>query len=53
MAFCTAEAFPEEYRGDAFIAMYGSWNRGMVSASRTTTDPERSAHADPRHARCL
>ena len=27
MAFYTGTAFPEEYRGDAFIAMRGSWNR--------------------------
>ncbi len=27
MAFYTGESFPEEYRGDAFVAMHGSWNR--------------------------
>ncbi len=27
LAFYTGEAFPEAYRGDAFIAMRGSWNR--------------------------
>jgi len=27
MTFYTAEQFPEEYRGDAFVAMRGSWNR--------------------------
>ncbi|MFP4106875.1 MAG: PQQ-dependent sugar dehydrogenase [Phycisphaerae bacterium] len=27
MEFYDAEQFPEEYRGDAFIAMHGSWNR--------------------------
>ena len=27
LAFYTGDAFPEEYRGDAFIAMRGSWNR--------------------------
>ncbi|QQR40956.1 YbhB/YbcL family Raf kinase inhibitor-like protein [Devosia rhizoryzae] len=27
MAFYTGTAFPEEYRGDAFVAMRGSWNR--------------------------
>ena len=27
LAFYTGEAFPEEYQGDAFIAMRGSWNR--------------------------
>ncbi len=27
MAFYTGDAFPEDYRGDAFVAMRGSWNR--------------------------
>ena len=27
LAFYTGDQFPEEYRGDAFIAMRGSWNR--------------------------
>jgi len=27
MVFYTGEQFPAEYRGDAFIAMHGSWNR--------------------------
>lgn len=27
MAFYTGTAFPEDYRGDAFVAMRGSWNR--------------------------
>ena len=27
LAFYTGNGFPEEYRGDAFIAMRGSWNR--------------------------
>lgn len=27
MAFSTGEAFRESYRGDAFVAMRGSWNR--------------------------
>ncbi|MGN6490231.1 MAG: PQQ-dependent sugar dehydrogenase [Devosia sp.] len=27
IVFYNAEAFPEEYRGDAFATMHGSWNR--------------------------
>ncbi len=27
MAFYDRDAFPEDYRGDAFVAMRGSWNR--------------------------
>jgi len=28
IAFYTGESFPAEYRGDAFVALHGSWNRG-------------------------
>ena len=28
MTFYTGHAFPAEYRGDAFVALHGSWNRG-------------------------
>jgi glucose/arabinose dehydrogenase len=28
MAFYEADQFPAEYRGDAFVALHGSWNRG-------------------------
>lgn len=31
LAFYTGEAFPEQYRGDAFVAMRGSWNRNPPS----------------------
>jgi glucose/arabinose dehydrogenase len=27
IAFYEADAFPAEYKGDAFVAMHGSWNR--------------------------
>lgn len=27
ITFYTGNAFPEEFRGDAFVAMHGSWNR--------------------------
>lgn len=36
MAFYTGTAFPEEYRGDAFIAMRGSWNRRPPSGYEIT-----------------
>ncbi len=29
MAFYTGTAFPPEYRGAAFVALHGSWNRSM------------------------
>jgi glucose/arabinose dehydrogenase len=28
IAFYTGDAFPAEYKGDAFVALHGSWNRG-------------------------
>jgi Raf kinase inhibitor-like YbhB/YbcL family protein len=31
LAFYTGNAFPEAYRGDAFVAMRGSWNRNPPS----------------------
>ncbi|MFD2648907.1 YbhB/YbcL family Raf kinase inhibitor-like protein [Devosia albogilva] len=36
MTFYTGTAFPEEYRGDAFIAMRGSWNRRPPSGYEVT-----------------
>jgi len=29
LVFYTGEAFPDEYRGDLFIAFHGSWNRSV------------------------
>jgi glucose/arabinose dehydrogenase len=34
--FYTAKKFPEAYRGDAFIAEHGSWNRKQKSGYRIT-----------------
>ena len=31
MVFYRRDRFPAEYRGDAFVAMHGSWNRGTPS----------------------
>lgn len=31
MAFYTGSSFPPGYRGDAFVAMHGSWNRRPAS----------------------
>ena len=35
--FYTAESFPEGYRGRAFIAEHGSWNRSQKSGYRITS----------------
>jgi glucose/arabinose dehydrogenase len=29
IAFYESDQFPAEYKGDAFVALHGSWNRGM------------------------
>ena len=29
--FYTGKMFPEEYRGDAFVALHGSWNRQKLT----------------------
>lgn len=36
MTFYEGSAFPEEYRGDAFVAMRGSWNRRPPSGYEVT-----------------
>ena len=35
IVFYDGDLFPEEYRGDAFVAMRGSWNRRPPSGSRS------------------
>lgn len=34
MRFYTGERFPEEYRGDLFVAQHGSWNRSIPDGYR-------------------
>jgi len=34
MAFYTGAQFPQEYRGDAFVALQGSWNRAKRTGSK-------------------
>ena len=36
MRFYTGEQFPEEYRGQIFIAEHGSWNRSVPIGYRIT-----------------
>jgi Raf kinase inhibitor-like YbhB/YbcL family protein len=48
MAFYDGTQFPEEYRGDAFAAFHGSWNRGTPSGYevvRIRFDPSGAATA--------
>lgn len=39
LAFYTHEAFPEKYRGGAFIAQHGSWNRKPLSGYKVVFVP--------------
>jgi glucose/arabinose dehydrogenase len=34
MTFSTGTAFPTEYRGDAFVAYHGSWNRSVPTGAK-------------------
>jgi len=36
MAFYTGTQFPAEYRGDAFVAYHGSWNRSVPTGDKVT-----------------
>ena len=44
MTFYTGEQFPEEWRGDLFVAFHGSWNRSRPTGSML-------AHVDVRDGR--
>jgi glucose/arabinose dehydrogenase len=39
LTFYTANAFPEKYRGGAFIAQHGSWNRSVLSGYKVIFIP--------------
>jgi glucose/arabinose dehydrogenase len=39
LAFYTAKAFPERYRGGAFIGEHGSWNRARMSGYKVVYVP--------------
>ena len=41
LAFCTSDAFPERYRGGAFVGQHGSWNRREFSGYRVAFVPFR------------
>jgi len=34
LAFYTGTQFPREYRGDAFVALHGSWNRSVPTGAK-------------------
>ncbi len=39
MTFYTGEMFPEEYRGDLFVAFHGSWNRSLRTGYKVVRIP--------------
>lgn len=39
MVFYDGEMFPEEYRGDAFVAFHGSWNRERLTGYKIVRIP--------------
>lgn len=39
LAFCKNKSFPEKYRGGAFIAQHGSWNRSVISGYKVIFVP--------------
>jgi glucose/arabinose dehydrogenase len=39
LAFYSGEAFPEEYRGDLFVAFHGSWNRRVPTGYKVVRIP--------------
>ncbi len=39
LAFYTADAFPAQYRGGAFIGEHGSWNRAMMTGYKVVYVP--------------
>lgn len=51
LAFYTHDKFPEKYRGGAFIAQHGSWNRSILSGYGVVFVPFRngkpSGHPEP------
>jgi glucose/arabinose dehydrogenase len=39
LAFYNADQFPEEYRGDLYIAFHGSWNRSVPTGYKVVRIP--------------
>ena len=39
LAFYTGQAFPEQYRGDLFVAFHGSWNRRVPTGYKVVRIP--------------
>lgn len=44
IAFYTGDAFPPEYRNDAFVALHGSWNRSAPSGYKVVRVKVQAGH---------
>jgi glucose/arabinose dehydrogenase len=44
MVFYTGTMFPPEYRGNAFVAFHGSWNRSTLTGYKVVSVPFRNGH---------
>ena len=44
LAFYTGTQFPAEYRGDAFLALHGSWNRKLRTGYKVVRIPVRDGN---------
>jgi glucose/arabinose dehydrogenase len=44
LVFYQGSQFPEEYRGDAFVALHGSWNRNEPTGYKVVRVPFRYGH---------
>ena len=47
LAFYTGEQFPEEYRGDLFVAFHGSWNRSVPTGYKIVRIPMEDGQPGP------
>jgi len=45
LTFCTGTQFPEEYRGDLFVAFHGSWNRAVPTGYKVVRIPIQDGQA--------
>jgi len=45
LGFYTGEQFPEEYRGDLFVALHGSWNRSVPVGYKVVRIPIENGQA--------
>ena len=44
MVFYNSTMFPPEYRGNAFVALHGSWNRSTLTGYKIISVPFRNGH---------